>query len=119
MADYPQRLKILKVENTVKAGLLQLINLEGTYMFKLKILIFSLLFIPGHVMAAPFAYVPNERAGTISIIDVETDQVVHTMKAGIKPRGITLHPTEERLYVSDGETGKLLVIDRQIDLFEY
>ena len=38
-------------------------------------------------LAAPFAYVPNEESGTISVIDTSTDQVVKEIKAGDKPRG--------------------------------
>ena len=39
-------------------------------------------------MAAPVAYVPNEKSGTISVIDTETDSVVAEIKAGDKPRGL-------------------------------
>ena len=34
------------------------------------------------VQAAPFAYVANERTGTVSIIDIATDTVVGDMPAG-------------------------------------
>ncbi|HYS74879.1 MAG TPA: hypothetical protein VEM38_02160, partial [Burkholderiales bacterium] len=51
--------------------------------------------------AAPFAYVPNERSGTVSVIDTASDQVVATIKAGGKPRGIAASPDGRRLYVSD------------------
>lgn len=34
------------------------------------------------VWAAPFAYVPNEKSGTISVIDSEKDEVIATIKAG-------------------------------------
>ena len=39
-------------------------------------------------IAAPFAYVPNEKSGTISVIDTENDSVVAEIKAGDKPRGL-------------------------------
>ena len=39
-------------------------------------------------IAAPFAYVPNEESGTISVIDTSTDQVVKEIKVGDKPRGM-------------------------------
>ena len=38
--------------------------------------------------AAPFAYVPNEESGTISVIDTSTDKVVKEIRAGDKPRGL-------------------------------
>lgn len=52
-------------------------------------------------MAAPFAYVPNEESGTISVIDTSTDQVVKEIKAGAKPRGMAASKDGKKLYVSD------------------
>ena len=46
--------------------------------------------------AAPFAYVPNERSGTVSVIDTASDQVVATIKTGGKPRGIAASPDGRR-----------------------
>jgi len=40
------------------------------------------------LQAAPFAYVPNEKSGTLSVIDTATDQVVRQIAAGKRPRGI-------------------------------
>jgi len=61
--------------------------------------------------AAPFAYVPNERSGTVSVIDTASDRVVATIKTGGKPRGIAASPDGRRLYVSDQPTGSLVVVD--------
>src|SRR5438477_7365001 len=61
--------------------------------------------------AAPFAYIPNERSGTVSVIDTASDEIVATIKTGGKPRGIAAHPDGRRLYVSDQPSGALLVID--------
>src|SRR5437016_14358524 len=61
--------------------------------------------------AAPFAYVPNEKSGTVSVIDTANDQVVATIKTGGKPRGIAATPDGRRLYVSDQPSGSLLVVD--------
>src|SRR5436190_23946305 len=61
--------------------------------------------------AAPFAYVPNERSGTVSVIDTANDQVVATIKTGGKPRGIAATPDGRRLYVSDQPSGSLVVVD--------
>jgi len=61
--------------------------------------------------AAPFAYVPNERSGTVSVIDTASDRVVATIKTGGKPRGIAASPDGRRLYVSDQPNGSLVVVD--------
>src|SRR2546430_15183914 len=61
--------------------------------------------------AAPFAYVPNERAGTVSVIDTASARVVATVKTGGKPRGIAATPDGRRLYVSDQPSGSLVVVD--------
>src|SRR5260370_39985928 len=58
--------------------------------------------------AAPFAYVPNERSGTVSVIDTANDQVVATIKTGGKPRGIAATPDGRRLYVSDQPSDALV-----------
>src|SRR3954470_4368364 len=62
-------------------------------------------------LAAPFAYVPNERSGTVSVIDTASDEVVATIKTGGKPRGTAAAPDGRRLYVSDQPSGSLLVVD--------
>ena len=58
--------------------------------------------------AAPFAYVPNEGSGTISIIDTATDKVVGDMTAGKKPRGLAV--SGDWLYVSDQPNNSLQLI---------
>ncbi len=40
------------------------------------------------VNAAPFAYAPNEKSGTVSVICTANDQVVAEIKAGEKLRGL-------------------------------
>src|SRR3989454_5197459 len=61
--------------------------------------------------AAPFAYAPSERSGTVSVIDTASDRVVATIKTGGKPRGIAASPDGRRLYVSDQPNGSLVVVD--------
>ncbi len=63
------------------------------------------------VVAAPFAYLPNEKSGILSVIDCATDAVVATIKAGDKPRGLALSKDGKTLYVSDQAHNALLVID--------
>ena len=61
--------------------------------------------------AGPIAYVPNERSGTLSLIDTDTDAVVGEIRTGGKPRGIVVSADGKRLYVSDQSTNALLVVD--------
>jgi YVTN family beta-propeller protein len=61
--------------------------------------------------AAPFAYVPNEKSGTVSVIDTATDTVARTITTGGKPRGIAASPDGSILYVSEQTGNALLVID--------
>src|SRR5688500_4928707 len=65
----------------------------------------------GMVSAAPFAYVPNENSGSVSIIDTATDKVVGELRTGGKPRGIAVSPDGARLYLSDRASNSLLVVD--------
>ena len=53
--------------------------------------------------AAPLAYVSNEVAGTVTVFDTATNQVVSTVKMtppGARPRGIQLSADGKRLYVA-------------------
>ena len=55
--------------------------------------------MPATVLAAS-AYVPNEKSGTVSVIDTETDKVVAEIQVGKLPRGIAVARDGARLYVS-------------------
>ena len=48
--------------------------------YNLALLGAALALIAGAATAAPFAYVPNEKSGTISIIDTGTDQVLGELR---------------------------------------
>jgi YVTN family beta-propeller protein len=63
--------------------------------------------------AEPFAYVPNEGSGNLSIIDIATDSVVGEIPAGSKPRGTAVSPDGQLAWVSDQPGAQLLVIDLQ------
>ena len=48
-----------------------------------------------------FAWVTNERAGTVTVFDTATDKVVATLNArGARPRGLQLTADGKRLYVA-------------------
>jgi YVTN family beta-propeller protein len=48
----------------------------------------------------PLAYVSNERDGTITIIDIETDRVISTIKVGGRPRGLRLGRDGKTVWVA-------------------
>ena len=45
-------------------------------------------------------YVTNERGGTLSMIDVDTQTMFGTVTLGKRPRGIVASPDKTRLYVA-------------------
>jgi putative membrane protein len=63
------------------------------------------------------AYVSNERAGTISVINTETDQVVASIHVGGRPRGVRVSRDGGRIYVAvthpekPDRAGEIVVID--------
>ena len=61
--------------------------------------------------AAPFAYVTNEKSGTISVIDTVSDTVVGEIRAGKKPRGAAFASDGKLLFVSDQPNNNLMVVD--------
>jgi len=61
-----------------------------------KLMAVLLMSFSAALMAAPFAYVPNEGSGTISIIDTQTDATVGEIAIGGKPRGIAISPDGKR-----------------------
>ncbi len=69
----------------------------------------GLTLVTATATAAPFAYVANEKSGTISIIDTATDVLVGTINSGGKPRGQAVSLDGSTLYAS--ESNGLLVID--------
>src|SRR5947208_3247074 len=50
--------------------------------------------------AAPFAYVSNERSGSVTIIDTATDKPVLELKVGGRARGIQMSADGKTLYVA-------------------
>ncbi len=78
---------------------------------KTPILLSLLTALAMPVLAAPLAYVPNERSGNVSVIDTSTDTVLRQIAAGKRPRGIAIDPAGARLYVTDAVANELLVLD--------
>src|SRR2546421_7682276 len=58
---------------------------------------------------APLAYVTNEVAGTVTIFDTATNQVLSTVRmtpAGARPRGIQLTADGKRVYIALSDVGR-------------
>ena len=70
-------------------------------------------------IAAPFAYVPNQKSGTISVIDTATDTVTKTLSGGgtlgKRLQAIDSDAKGDVLYVVDAEHDKLVAIDPKTD----
>jgi YVTN family beta-propeller protein len=63
------------------------------------------------VAAQPYAYVANEKSGTVSIVDTARDETVGEIRTGTKPRGMAASRDGKSLYVSDQAANALLVVD--------
>lgn len=50
--------------------------------------------------SGPRAYVSNERDGTVTVIDTQTDRVLTTIDVGARPRGIRTSPDGKLVYVA-------------------
>jgi YVTN family beta-propeller protein len=74
-------------------------------------LVVSLAVVAGNAQAAPFAYVPNEGSGTLSVIDIATDMVVAEIAAGKKPRGTVITKDGQRAFISDQPNNRLVIVD--------
>lgn len=62
-------------------------------------------------LRAVVAYVTNEEAGTVSVIDRAKDRVVSTIQVGQAPRGIVVEPDTRRAFVLNGGADTITVID--------
>jgi YVTN family beta-propeller protein len=73
--------------------------------------------------ASPFAYVPNQKSGTISVIDTATDTVTKTLSGsgalGKRLQAIDSDVKGDILYVVDAEHNKLFAIDPSNDTVKH
>jgi YVTN family beta-propeller protein len=56
-------------------------------------------------------YVSNGRAGTVSVLDGHTYELLNTIKVGVRPWGIALSPDEKFLYAANGPSNDVSVVD--------
>src|SRR4051812_44819089 len=60
----------------------------------------SLCFLPLSANACREVIVSNEASGDLAVIDPKSDQVIARITVGKRPRGMTLSPGREQLYVA-------------------
>jgi YVTN family beta-propeller protein len=56
-------------------------------------------------------YVSNGRAGTVSVLDSRTYELLNTIKVGVRPWGIALSPDGKFLYTANGPSNDVSVVD--------
>jgi YVTN family beta-propeller protein len=56
-------------------------------------------------------YVSNGRAGSVSVIDVHTDEVVGDIKVGTRHWGMALSPDGKYLFTANGPSDDISVVD--------
>lgn len=66
---------------------------------------------PGKTRCDGQAYVSNNRAGTVAVIDTRTNTVTATIPVGKLPTNPTITPDRTQVYVSNVDDGTIAVID--------
>src|SRR6202043_1105575 len=56
-------------------------------------------------------YVSNGRAGTVSVLDSHTYELLNTIKVGVRPWGIAFSPDGKFLYTANGPSNDVSVVD--------
>jgi YVTN family beta-propeller protein len=73
---------------------------------------------PVRVRVAPNGqriYVSNGRAGTVSVIDSHSYQLLDSIKVGTRPWGLVISPDSKYLYAANGPSNDVSVVDLQTD----
>jgi YVTN family beta-propeller protein len=60
-------------------------------------------------------YVSNGRAGTVSVVDAHSYELVDTIKVGTRPWGLALSPDGKYLYSANGPSNDISVVDLSTD----
>jgi YVTN family beta-propeller protein len=60
-------------------------------------------------------YLSNGRAGTVSVIDGHTYELLDTIKVGARPWGIAISPDGKLLYAANGPSNDISVVDLATD----
>jgi YVTN family beta-propeller protein len=79
--------------------------------------------LSGSAVSAPLAYVPNQKSGTISVVDTAGDTVVKTLSAGGKLgkrlQAVDADAKGTTIYVVDAEHDQLVAIDPATDTIRH
>jgi YVTN family beta-propeller protein len=67
--------------------------------------------LSAQLAAEPFAYISNQLADSVSVIDTETGAVVDTIAVAGKPAGVAVASGSNRIYVSAPEAKGFAVLD--------
>jgi len=73
---------------------------------------------PMHVRVSPNGkklYITNGRAGTISVLDTNSLQLLATIKVGARPWGFAITPDGKYLYAANGPSNDVSVVDLDTD----
>jgi len=60
-------------------------------------------------------YTSNGRAGTVSVFDAHTYQLIHTIKVGRRPWGLAFSPDGRYLFTANGPSNDVSVVDLRAD----
>jgi YVTN family beta-propeller protein len=60
-------------------------------------------------------YVSNGRAGTVSVLDTRSYELIDTIKVGTRPWGLALSPDRKFLYSANGPSNDISVVDLSTD----
>lgn len=100
---------IIPSESTGELNVIDTVNLKV-----LKIIALPQGSRPMSVKVAPNGrriYVSNGRAGTVSVLDSHTYELLNTIKVGARPWGIALSPDGKLLYSANGPSNDVSVVD--------
>jgi YVTN family beta-propeller protein len=61
-------------------------------------------------------YVSNGRAGTVSVLDSRTYELLSTIKVGTRPWGMALSPDGKFLYTANGPSNDVSVVDLEANM---
>src|ERR1700682_4719506 len=85
-------------------------KLSATLLFLSAVLGLLLLTAPA-AQAAPFAYITNTNANTVSVIDTASNTVTATVTVGTFPYGVAINPAGTRVYVTNQLANSVSVLD--------
>src|ERR1700730_12770628 len=74
--------------------------------------VFSMVLLPTPgAHGTPFAYITNNGANNVSVIDTASNTVTATVAVGPNPTGVAVHPGGTRVYVANQSSNTVSVID--------